>query len=265
MQARIVPASNGARWLGEGWRIFRAAPLGWVATVLAYLMLTNLIAVVPIVGVPVALVLVPPLSLGLMAAARAASHGATVQLGLLFSAFRNDWRPQLALGAVYMACSLLVYALMSIADDSGALRAVLSGKAKPDELQSGDLFAPLALAALAYTPVMMAFWFAPPLAGWHSTGAVKGLFFSFVACLMNWRAFLAYGAMTLLIMVVVPFLALSAVLLLSGGAVRLTAVGMIFPLVIVMLPTLFASFYASYRDVFAAQAAPSVPPPPIAL
>ena len=23
-----MPASNGARWLGEGWRIFRTAPLG---------------------------------------------------------------------------------------------------------------------------------------------------------------------------------------------------------------------------------------------
>lgn len=261
MQARIVPAANGARWLGEGWRIFRAAPLGWVATVLAYLMLTNVIALIPAIGVPVALLLVPPLSLGLMAAARAASHGATVELGLLFSGLRGDRRPQLMLGAVYMACSLAVYALMGIADSGGTLRAVLAGKGAPEDLHSGELFVPLAVAAIAYTPVMMAFWFAPPLAGWHSTGAAKGLFFSFVACVMNWRAFLAYGAMTALIMVGVPFLALSIVLLASGGAVRLTAVGMLFPLVIVMLPTLFASFYASYRDVFGPQAEPPAPKP----
>ena len=262
MQARIVPASNGARWLGEGWRIFRAAPLGWVATVFAYLMLTNILALVPVVGVLAALVMVPPLSFGLMAGARAASHGGAVELGLLFTAFREEWRPQLALGAVYMACSLAVYGLMSFADDSGALRGLLAGKAKPEDMQEGGLLVPLALAALAYTPVMMAFWFAPALAGWHSTGAAKALFFSFAACAMNWRAFLAYGAMALLIMVAVPFLILSGVLLVSGGTVRLTAVGMIFPLVIVMLPTLFASFYASYRDIFGAQApAPGAPPP----
>jgi hypothetical protein len=32
-------------------------------------------------------------------------------------------------------------------------------------------------------------------------------------------------------------------------------VGLIFPLLVVMLPTLFASFYASYRDIFAEPAA----------
>src|SRR5919204_5843418 len=29
MQARIVEATRGARWLADGWRLFRAAPLGW--------------------------------------------------------------------------------------------------------------------------------------------------------------------------------------------------------------------------------------------
>ena len=37
MQARIVPASRGARWLAEGWQMFRAAPLGWLALVFVYL------------------------------------------------------------------------------------------------------------------------------------------------------------------------------------------------------------------------------------
>jgi hypothetical protein len=188
-----------------------------------------------------------------MAAARAASHGAAVDMAILFSGFRDQWRSQLALGAVYMALSLVVYALMGFADADGTLRSILSGKAKPAEVSTGDLFAPLALAALAYTPVMMAFWFAPPLAAWHSTGAPKALFFSFAACVMNWRAFIAYGAVTVLIMVGLPFLVLSVVLLASSGSVRLTAAGMVFPLLIVMLPTLFASFYASYRDIFGAQ------------
>jgi hypothetical protein len=255
MQARIVPAANGVRWLADGWRLFRAAPLGWLSTVIAYLLLTNMLALVPVLGVPAALIVVPPLSFGLMAAARAASTGAAVDLQMLFSGLRSGARAQLLLGVAYMACSLAVFVAMSLADSSGTLRLVLSGKANPDELDVGEVMLPLAVAAAAYTPVMMAFWFAPPLAGWQAMGAGKAMFFSFVACWMNWRAFLAYGAVAALVLAVVPFVVLSAVLFASGGSVRLTVMGLIFPLLIVMLPTLFASFFASYRDIFAEPAA----------
>jgi hypothetical protein len=38
--------------------------------------------------------------------------------------------------------------------------------------------------------------------------------------------------------------------LLSGGALRVSAMSLVVPLLILLLPTLFASFYVSYRDVF---------------
>jgi len=41
-----------------------------------------------------------------------------------------------------------------------------------------------------------------------------------------------------------------------AGAAAPPAAALIFPLAIIMLPTLFASFYASYRDVFGYDAAP---------
>jgi hypothetical protein len=100
--------------------------------------------------------------------------------------------------------------------------------------------------------VMMMFWFAPVLAAWHDAGAAKALFYSFFACLLNWRAFLAYGAVTALAMVAFPLAAVSALLLLSGGA-KVKLISLVLPLVILLLPTLFASFYASYRDVFGAK------------
>ena len=36
-------------------------------------------------------------------------------------------------------------------------------------------------------------------------------------------------------------------------AALLTAAGLLFPLLLVIMPTLFGSFYASYRDVFGPQ------------
>ncbi|HEX6528224.1 MAG TPA: hypothetical protein VF004_00300, partial [Burkholderiales bacterium] len=62
MQARIVQASNGARWLLQGWNLFRAAPLGWIAMVFAYWLLMTLVSVLPLVGVAAASILVPAFS-----------------------------------------------------------------------------------------------------------------------------------------------------------------------------------------------------------
>lgn len=251
MQANIVSAAGGARWVIDGWSIFRRAMLGWLALVAAYLLLTNLVAYIPIVGIFVALVLVPPFSVGLMAGARAASRGATPQLSMLFEALRQDPRTQLTLGVIYMLCSVGVFLTIGLADGSGQLRAMMGGRLKPEEFDAGSVVAPMLVGAVLYTPVMMAFWFAPPLAAWHSLGAAKSLFFSFYACLVNWRAFLGYGALATLLLVVLPFIALTVLVVVTGGQVKLSMMGLLAALLIVLLPTLLASFYASYRDVFA--------------
>ena len=63
---------------------------------------------------------------------------------------------------------------------------------------------------------------------------------------------IAYGAAVALVMFVLPTLLLLAMVLASGGAMRLAPMALVLPLALIMLPTLFASFYASYRDVFGA-------------
>jgi hypothetical protein len=255
VQARIVGAARGARWLGEGWQLFRAAPLGWLALVFAYWLIMTLVSLVPYAGIAAASVLVPAFSVGFMAAARAAERGSRVGFALLFDGFRQALRPQLVLGVAYFFCLGAVLAATTLADGGALARWMLSGRRPDDEvLQSGDFLVAMAAAGVLYAPVMMMFWFAPPLAAWHPTPPVKALFFSAAACLMNWRAFIAYGAVTALVTLVLPFLALSALMLLSGGALRAPVVSLVFPLLILLLPTLFASFYVSYRDVFGVEA-----------
>ena len=70
---------------------------------------------------------------------------------------------------------------------------------------------------------------------------------------MNWRAFLAYGTVTAAATLVLPFLALSGLMLASGGALAVPVMSLVFPLLMLLLPTLFASFYVSYRDVLASK------------
>ena len=249
MQARIVPASQGARWLLDGWNLFRAAPFGWLALLLGYWLLMTLVSVVPLVGVAIASIAVPAFSVGFMAAARAASRRSGVELALLFDGFRHAQRAQLVLGAVYLASLALVLGGSTLADGGALARWMLTGRRPENEvLQSDEFLGALALAAALYLPVMMMFWFAPPLVAWHSASPAKGLFYSFFGALMNWRAFLVYGAAAALVTLVVPFVLAVTLRSLAGGA---SFAWLVFPLLGVMLPTLFASFYASYRDVFA--------------
>ena len=248
MQARIVETRRGAYWLADGWRLFRAAPLGWIAIVFAYWLIMTLVSVVPLVGVAAASIAVPAFSVGFMAAARAAANRGPVEFAQLFDGFRHHLRSQIILGIVYFACLGLVLAATALADDGALASWMLAGRRPADDvLQSDSFLTALVAAAALYAPVLMMFWFAPPLAAWHGTGPAKALFFSFFACLMNWRAFLAYGAVTALLALALPLAVLSVVMMAS---LKVAAMSLVFPLLIVLLPTLFASFYASYRDVF---------------
>lgn len=252
MQARIVGAAQGARWLAEGWQIFRVAPLAWLALACVYLLGTNILALVPVVGFVAALIIVPGLTVGMMSAARAASGGVAPSLRMLADGFNAGARAQLSLGGVYFLCSILVFGAMALADPEQKLRSVLAGRAPPGELAVGEILFPLATFALSYAPVLMMFWFAPPLAAWHSTGVLKALFFSIVACLMNWRAFVAYAATVAVVMLALPLAALAVLRAFGAAELGVAVASLVFPLLLIMLPTLFASFYVSYRDVFGA-------------
>jgi len=257
MQARIVETGRGARWLADGWRMFRAAPLGWIAMVFAYWLIMTFVSIVPLVGVAAASIMVPAFSVGFMAAARAADRRAPVELAQLFDGFRHHLRSQIVLGVIYFVCLGVVLAATALADDGALAGWMLAGRRPQDEVMRSDGFlAALGCAALLYAPILMMFWFAPPLAAWHEIAPAKSLFFSFFACLMNWRAFLAYGAVSALVALALPLAVLSAVMLAS---LQVAAVSLVFPLLIVLLPTLFASFYASYRDVFGYEPGPRNP------
>lgn len=251
--ARIVAAGRGARWLGEGWRLFRAAPLSWIVLVFAYWLLMNLLVLVPFAGLVVAPILVPAFSVSFMVAGRTAAHGGPVGLDTLFSGFREQLPRLLALGAVYLVCLALVLGATALFDGGNLVHAMLGTQPAADaKVQPGAVIGALLVAVALYGPVMMMFWFAPVLVAWHGVGVAKALFFSFLACLLNWRPFLAYGAVAILMTVVAPSFALSGLLLLTGGTLPVSLESFVYALMLVMMPTLLASFYVSYRDVFGA-------------
>ena len=261
MQAQLVASQRGWRWLAEGWKIFRSAPVMWLALVFGYWMLMTVVSIVPFAGVAAVLVLVPGFSVAFMAASRVAEHGQPIQMTLLFAGFRENVRAQLGLGAAYLVAIAVLLSLTTLADDGALARWMLTGgRPTAEVLQSDGFLLALMLAALLYAPVMMLFWFAPTLVAWHALPAPKALFFSLFACLMNWRAFMVYGVACALVLVVAPFMAMFVLMLFSGGALRPAAMAVLFPFILSLMPTLFASFYASYRDIFSEQGGSNEPP-----
>lgn len=251
MKARVVPLARGARWLAEGWRLFRVAPSNWLALVFVYWMAMTAISLVPWIGVIAATVLVPGFSVGFMASSRSCELGKAPLLPVLLDGFRIHPAVQLRLGVAYLLSLALLLAATALADDGALARWMLQGSRPGDEvLQSDGFVAALAIGASLYVPVMLLFWFAPLLAAWHAMPAGQALFYSFFACCLNWRAFLGYGAAAALVTLAIPFVVLGALLLVSGGQLKLAALTLVFPLLFILLPTLLASFYASYRDVF---------------
>jgi hypothetical protein len=249
MNARLVQPARGVAWLAEGWRMFRATPFGWLVLVFTYLMGTMLLSALPLAG-PIAMaVLVPAFSVGFMTASRAAWRRQPVDLTMLVAGFRERVPSQLVLGVVYgVGFFAAIYG--SALFDGGELVHSLQ-RSRPGEGEAADGFpVGLLVAVLLYLPTMMLLWFSPVLVCWHGLTPAKALFYSVVAFWLNLRAFVVYAiALAALLFVVAGALTLLA----SALPARTTAAtlqSLIFPAALVVLPILFASYYASYRDVF---------------
>ncbi len=249
MNARVVQPARGLAWLAEGWRMFRAAPFGWLVLVFTYLMGTMLLSALPLAGPLAMSVLVPALSVGFMTASRAAWHRRPVDLGMLVAGFRERVPSQLVLGVVYgVGFFAAIYG--SALFDGGVLVHSLH-RTDPGADEAGEGFpVGLLFAVLLYLPTMMLLWFSPVLVAWHGVAPAKALFYSAAAFWLNLRAFVVYAiALAALLFVVAGALTL-LVSLVPARTTAATLQSLIFPAALVVLPILFASYYASYRDVF---------------
>lgn len=257
MQARQLPAIRGWNWIGEGFRLFRTNPTLLTFLVFGYWLTLIFLNLLPLIGVLAAPLCVPALSVGVMNGCRALERRgqSDTGFGLLFSGFQKHRNVLFLLGALYLAASVAVFAATALIDDGALLRIMLANQKPPQDLLGDDqLLFSLQFALLLMLPLLMAFWFAPLLAAWDGLPAGKALFFSLVACLRNWRPFLVYGLGVIFISVLLPGMLLGIVEAIAPELQRMMVIALSMPLLFVFVPSLFASFYVSYRDVFVASA-----------
>ena len=251
MQALTLPARRGWCWLTEGFAIFRRNQLRLSLAVLSYWILMALINSVPLVGQLAATLLIPVFSVSLMNACRLLEQGGPLPPQLLFTGFQQNLRNLLMLGAVYIAVSVAILAIVAVVDGGVLFRLVVLAESPSEQvLTSRAVVFAGQLALLLFAPLMMAYWYAPVLVAWHDLPVAKALFFSAVACLRNWRAFLVYALAIAVFGALLPGMLFGLVGLLFAGAYEALSLALIALVALVLLPTLYASFYVSYRDVF---------------
>ncbi len=253
----IAPARSGWRWLAEGLRLFRASPGRWTSLVVAYWLLIAIVNRIDYLGSIIVAICLPAFSASFMVVCDEIQRGRPVRLAMLFAGFQRYPRAMVLLGVIYLVSMAAVLAISALADGGVLMNWLLLNK-PPEEsvIREGKLSASLLLAAVAATPMLMAFWFAPLLVAFEGMSAAKSLFYSFFACWRNWRALFVYGgAVTIFAIFIAMFVALFAVI--SGGNPN-AARGFMLAATIVMMPTLFGSFYAAYVEIFPRTEAPEI-------
>lgn len=251
MQARKLTLRQGWMWPAAAFALFRRNPAQLTVIVLGYWLIVAFVNALPAVGPVLAALSIPAFSVGLMQACREADRGQPVLFQTLFAGFLSHRKTLLVLGALYLLMSLLALAASSLAD-GGLFMHTLLGNHRPSEAEiaGGELLPGAQVALLLMTPVIMAWWFAPVLVGWHGFGAGKALFFSFFACARNWKAFLAYGLCMAAFGAILPGLLLGVLVAAFPGLAPFISSMLIVPMLLILAPTLIASLYVSYREIF---------------
>ncbi len=242
-EGRAVPAGRGLDWWSSAWRMFTGAPIPWLVITVVYLAIMFALSLIPFLGQFAVSLLHPVLLGGILLGCREQDRGGTLAVAHLFAGFNEKLGPLVILALLYfagwLAIGFVAVGLVLVAVGGGALAVLTSGDAMQagfaalSALSVGALLVIL-LCALLVVPLLMAFWFAPPLVVLRGDEPVAAMATSFRACLRNVPPFLIYGLLGIV------FVVLACIPLFLG--------------LLVLFPVGIATVYTSYQDVFGAPA-----------
>ena len=241
LDIRKVDAINGWNWIAEGFVLFKKSPVIWIALFFIYLLIGMGLSIVKIVGPIVLNLLAPIFVVGFMMGCRALDNDEELEINHLFAGFKQHSAQLITLGGLYLAGVIIIVGIMFAGTDNTVLHAMFSGEKLSEQqataaLGEGFLFTAL-LGMFLLVPLIMAYWFAPILIAFHELTPLAAMKQSFNACLRNVMPFLFYSliSMILLLVAAIPF-----------------GLGLL-----VMIPTMTASLYVSYKDIFAGSLVPA--------
>jgi len=257
---RKLPARAGLKWLREGLALYRKQPFAFTSLVILYTTAMALISLVPFIGLPIALTLIPFGTIGLTLAGREAERGAIPMPTLLLAPFRDAaQRKSLSyLGLTNAGLTLLLLSLSSLlaADDMRNWK-MLDGQIDKASASENFPWDALLVSGIAYVPILMVTWFAPQLVAWHGQRLGKALFFSFFACWRNRWPFVTLAAALFGITFATVFVSSQ---LLQAFGLSPQLIQMLFaPIVLILVSVSYATQYPIYRSLIEPPAAAAAP------
>ncbi len=241
---RKVAASQGFQWLAAGFRLYRKNPLLLSAAFGVLFGVVMALGLIPVIGGSLSELASPLMVAGFMAAYRALDEGRELELPNFLAGVQGPAIPLMTVGAVQLLGTLL-FGLVLLGmgfDPAGVMAAAKGGEASPAEMQAIlNQAMPAVLTGLAlFAPLIMATWFAPALILFGGARPATALGVSLRAVASNWAAMLVNS--------------FARGLLLFFAALVPMLLGLL-----VAMPVLFGSLYASYQAIFAVWADDAAP------
>ncbi len=251
MKLQLVPARTGITWVRQGMRTFFRQPLALSGLFFMFLAVMSVAGTIPVIGLSLALALLPACTLGLMAASKEADTGRFPMPTVFLSAFRagrQQMRAMLVLGLLYGLGFWVIMGATSLFDNGNFATRYLAGQMPTMEMAQDPATQNAMLAfLLLQLPLSLMFWHAPALVHWHQVPPVKSVFFSLVACMRNFWAFTVFG----LVWMSVLIFAILVVSLFAGLIGSPEVAGLVLmPAALLVAAMFFTSTYFSFRDCF---------------
>jgi hypothetical protein len=232
---RKVAASQGFHWVAEGFRLYRKTPLLLSAAFAMLFGVVMALGLIPVVGASLSELASPLMVAGFMAAYRTLDDGNELELPNFLAGAQGPAIPLMAVGAVQLLGTLLIGKIMlGMGFDPQAVLTAAQSQKDPVEMQAvlNQAMPAMFTGLLLFTPLIMATWFAPALILFGGARPATALAVSLKAVARNWAAMLVNG------------LTLGAMLFLAALVPMLLGL-------LVAMPILFGSLYASYQAIFA--------------
>lgn len=233
---RKLPAAQGLQWVNAGFRLYRRNPLLLSAAFGVMFGVVMALGLVPVIGGALSDLASPLVVAGFMAAYRALDEGRELELPHLLAGAQGPLIPLMTVGAVQLLGMLAIgQVMLGMGFDPQAIMEVAKrGDASQQEMQAvlNQSLPAVFTGLLLFAPLMMATWFAPALVLFGGARPLTALGVSLKAVVRNWAAMLLNSfALGLLLFVsaLIPFL-----------------LGLL-----VAMPVLLGSLYASYQAIFA--------------
>lgn len=234
---QAVPPGHAMSWVGGGWELFAKSPGIWIANIIILFFLSIFVSMIPILGGIASNLLTPVIIGGLMIGCRSLDEGGELRVDHLFAAFKKNTGQLVLVGLLWLVAvfAIVIIAVIVMAAMFGA--AMLQSFGDQEALtqflmESGWtmilLFVLLIMGLMV--PALMAYWFAPALVVFHDLDAIEAMKQSFMGCLRNVGPFLLYG-------IVFFFLFIIAMLPVFLG-------------LLIVVPMIYGSLYASYKDIY---------------